>query len=53
VTGDKSTSGTLRLESVSSVTWIDGDGTKYRREWRNGEIRDVPIGRSTDTGTDQ
>lgn len=33
----------LRLQSVSGVTWTDDDGTTYRREFRDGDIVDVEV----------
>lgn len=31
------------LQEVTSVTWIDDDGTRYRRTINNGEIVDQKI----------
>lgn len=43
MTTEQAESGIERFE-VALVTWIDDDGTKYRREMVDGEIQDVPVG---------
>lgn len=53
MTDDTGMGGTLRMSRVSSVVWTDDDGTKYRRVTEDGEIRDIPIGRSRYTAIDQ
>jgi len=32
------------MQSVSAVTWVDDDGTRYRRTMEDGEINDEVIG---------
>jgi hypothetical protein len=29
---------------VDYLEWVDDDGTKYRRQFVDGEIKDVPVG---------
>lgn len=43
-TTDEADSTDLRMTGVSAVTWIDDDGTKYRREMKDGEPTDTVIG---------
>jgi len=40
---DNDTSGTVRLKSVSAVTWTDDDGTTYKRVFSDGEIKDIEV----------
>jgi hypothetical protein len=35
---------TVDIKEVTGVTWIDDDGAKYRREFVDGEVKDVRVG---------
>lgn len=39
---ERETGGMDRL-GVTAVTWVDDDGTQYKRVERGGEIVDVPV----------